>query len=473
MSVSRQEMARALQAIPSVDRLLGSAPFKTLAEQWRREGLRHYLQIRLDEYRQALRDGSQPPLSRDRLLTTLPKVWAEEWVLLVKHGTRRVINGTGVLLHTNLGRSVLPPAALKAVTTAARWPVDVELDLGTGKRAPRTRKLELLLRILTGTEAAFAVNNNAAALTLAVDTLARKRRLIVSRGEQVEIGGSFRLPEILERFAGRMVEVGTTNRTRIVDYEKGITRKGDVLLKVHRSNFSQEGYVLDTTLEELTALGRRKNCPVIYDLGSGRFDDGMEWLAEPTLAEGLAAKPDILTFSGDKIFGGPQAGVILGSVELVGAMKRNPLARALRLDKMTLAALIESIAVRLQQGGVLPTTRSLQRSRKEIEQLARDLKRELGATAIPGLKLQIVPSQGRSGGGAAAESNWPSVMLKIELRGCPAIRLARTLRNNKPAVMGLLRQDEFLLDMAGVGDEEIPQLARTLQRVLKKEASQS
>ncbi len=472
MSEKAKQMQRALQAIPSVDRLLGTPPLRRLAERWRREILRNYLQIRLDEYRASLNER-ESALDRETFLRVLPSRWASDWQALTDQGTRRVINGTGVLLHTNLGRAVLSASARRAVARAARWPVDLELDLDTGKRASRMRKLSVLLRALTGVEDAFAVNNNAAALTLAVDTLARKRRLIVSRGEQVEIGGSFRLPEILERFAGRMVEVGTTNRTRLADYEKAITRRGDVLLKVHRSNFSLQGYVEDTGLGELVELGRRTGCPVVYDLGSGRFDPGMEWLLEPTLEGGLAAGPDLITFSGDKVFGGPQAGVILGAAETVSALRANPLARALRLDKLNLAALIETVAARLATGAELPTRNVLVRDRKEIAGLARALKARLKADGPRGLRMRIVDSQARSGGGAAAESNWPSAAIAIGLTGGSGKRLATRLRAGKPAVLGLLRQDEFSLDLAAVAEEELPELARALLRALAKEEAGS
>ncbi len=473
MSQSRRAIERAFQAIPPVDGILATAPFTRLAARWGRDGLRRFVQIKLDAYRAELRAGTSKPLEREGFLKTLPGLWAADWRTLCERGTRRVINGTGVLLHTNLGRSTLSAGARKAVGEAARWPVDLELDLGDGKRASRTRKLEQLLRLYTGCAAAYAVNNNAAALTLAVDTLARKRRLIVSRGEQVEIGGSFRLPELLEHFAGKMVEVGTTNRTRIGDYAKAITRKGDVLLKVHRSNFSQSGYVQDTSLEELTALGRERACPVIYDLGSGRFDPEAEWLQEPTLVAGLAAGPDLLTFSGDKVFGGPQAGIILGRATAVASLRKNPLARALRLDKLNIAALLATLSDRLSldPGDELPTRRLLGRERGELRKAAEVLARSLRRPAIKGLKVEVVDSDARSGGGAAAESGWPSAAIKLELAGCRATSLARLLREARPAVLGTLRQDEFCLDLAAVTPEELPEMARVLRRVFSKEVA--
>ena len=468
MTPAPGELERALQAIPSVDRILASPAFAALAKDWQRDGLRRFVTLRLDAYRLALREGRAQALERDALLKQLPPAWAREWRALCEQGTRRVINGTGVLLHTNLGRSTLSARARRDLALAARWPVDLELDLDTGQRASRTRKLELLLRLLTGAEAATAVNNNAAALTLAVDTLARKRRLIVSRGEQVEIGGSFRLPEILERFAGRMVEVGTTNRTRIADYAKAITRKGDVLLKVHRSNFSQVGYVEDTSLAELVALGRERQCPVIYDLGSGRFDDEVAWLGEPPLAEALAAGPDVISFSGDKVFGGPQAGILLGPAPLIGALRKNPLARALRLDKLNIAALLATLADRLAVEVPVPTRGMLARKRGEIEALADELAALLTAPPIAGLRMERVATQARSGGGAAAESDWPSAALRLVREGLPAARLARELRDARPAVLGTVRQEEFFLDLAAITREELPDAAKVLRRVLDR-----
>ncbi len=464
------ENERALQAIPSVDKLLKAAPFQVLAKRWRRDGLRNFLQIRLADYRRAIVAGEHKGLSRDEFLSTLPRRWAAEWKELCLRGTRRVINATGVCLHTNLGRATLSAGARKAAATAARWPVDLELDLASGKRASRVRKLEELLRIYSASPAAFAVNNNAAALTLVVDTLARKRRLIVSRGEQVEIGGSFRLPEILERFAGKMVEVGTTNRTRLSDYARAITRKGDVLLKVHRSNFSQQGYVQETSLTELVELGRERDCPVVYDLGSGRYDDGMDWLKEPTFADALAAAPDIISFSGDKVFGGPQAGILLGDATVMKAIRENPLARALRLDKLSLAALIETIAARLEKESELPTRSVLSRKRGEIRALAETLANDIKPKLPKGTQVQIITSEARSGGGAAAESCWPSAALKVACDGKAASRLSKRLRDANPAVLGLVRPEGFILDMAAIDAEEIPALGRALLAALKQEA---
>ena len=464
-----KENERALQAIPSVDKLLGSPPFLALARRWRREGLRNFLQIRLAGYRAAVLAGDAGAMERDEFLRVLPARWAGEWNQLCTKGTRRVINATGVCLHTNLGRATLSARARKAVRMAARWPVDLELDLETGKRASRVRKLEELLRIYSGAPAAFAVNNNAAALTLAVDTLARRRRLIVSRGEQVEIGGSFRLPELLERFAGKMIEVGTTNRTRIGDYARAITRKGDVLLKVHRSNFSQQGYVQETSLQALVELGREKSCPVIYDLGSGRYDDGMEWLQEPPFAEALAAAPSLITFSGDKVFGGPQAGILLGDAEVMAAVRANPMARALRIDKLNLAALIETVAARLEEEGSLPTRSMLSRGRDEIRALAETLLESLRGAAPSGIRIETVDSEARSGGGAAAESNWPSVALRITCAGREATRLAAALRRGDPALLCMVRPEGLLLDFAAVDAEELPALERALRKAFAAE----
>jgi len=460
------DLERSLQAIPPVDALLATPAFAALARRWRRDGLRRFLNLRLAEYRAALRAGHRPPLARAAFLRQQAPRWAADWRELCEQSTRRVINGSGVLLHTNLGRATLSERAQRELALAARWPVDLELDLATGERAARTRKVELLLALLTGAEAAFAVNNNAAALTLAVDTLARGRRLIVSRGEQVEIGGSFRLPEILERFAGRMVEVGTTNRTRRSDYAKAIAKRGDVLLKVHRSNFSQIGYVAEVTLAELVALGAEQGCPVIYDLGSGRFDPGAEWLGEPPLSEALAAGPDLISFSGDKVFGGPQAGILLGRTETVARLRANPLARALRLDKLNIAALQATLSDRLALAAPLPTTAMLDRERGAIEALARELARQLTAPPIPGLAIEVQTSAARSGGGAAAESDWPSAGLALRVAGCSAQRLAQRLRAARPALLGTVRREEFFLDLAAVSREELPEAARVLRRIL-------
>ncbi|MDP6419367.1 MAG: L-seryl-tRNA(Sec) selenium transferase [Candidatus Krumholzibacteria bacterium] len=468
-----KQIRQALQAIPSVDLLLASPAFQSLERRWGREYLKNHLQICLEQYRRDLREGRQKPLTREEILGDLSRDWASSWKNLALAPTRRVLNASGVLLHTNLGRALLSPRARKDVATAASRPVDLELDLETGSRASRLRKVQSLLKAWSGAEDALAVNNNAAALTLAVDTLARRRRLLVSRGEQVEIGGSFRLPEILERFAGSMVELGTTNRTRLSDYASAIRRKGDVILKVHRSNFRQIGYVEEASLEELVTLGREKGSPVIYDLGSGRFDEGMDWLDEPTISDALSAGPSLISFSADKVFGGPQAGLVLGEAKIIDAMRKNPLARALRLDKLSLAALCATISGRMEKDGELPTRSLLSRNRKELDQRARTLARMIREEKISGLRLRRVESEARSGGGAAAEDVWPSAALQIQVRGLKAGRLSALLRKQNPSLLGIVSKEEFSLDLAALQEDELPLVVKALRKAIKERGNPS
>jgi L-seryl-tRNA(Ser) seleniumtransferase len=369
----------------------------------------------------------------------------------------RVINATGVVLHTNLGRAVLGAEAAAAVSAAAAGYGDLELDLDSGGRGNRLAPLREKLVILSGAEAALAVNNNAAAVLLALDTLARGREVLVSRGELVEIGGSFRVPEILERAGVRLVEVGTTNRTHPRDYEQAIGPDTALLLKVHRSNFEQRGFVAEVGLEELAEITRRHGIPLVEDLGSGTLTPvpGVELPAETLAPARLRQGADLVCFSGDKLLGGPQAGIVLGRSEIVEAMARNPLARALRLDKLGLAALDAVLRVLLEgRPERIPTLRALGADASELraraEKLALRLGQRLGAAA------GVTAEQERSavGGGSLPGFELPTWVVALRAARGPDALAAR-LREAPVPVLGRIRDDALLLDVRTLldGDE--------------------
>ncbi len=376
---------------------------------------------------------------------------------------RAVVNATGVVLHTNLGRAPLADGAVDAVVSAARGYSNLELDLETGRRGSRLGSLEAKLCELSGAEAAYACNNNAAAVMLVLATLAAGREVVVSRGELVEIGGSFRVPDIMASSGARLVEVGTTNRTHLRDYEGAIGEKTGLLLKVHRSNFSQSGFVTEVDLTELVALGRRHGLAVVEDLGSGTLLDLRgDGLPADSWAPGrVAAGADGVCFWGDKLLGGPQAGIVLGGREAVDAMRKNPMARALRLDKMSLAALDWTLGAHLdgRARDEVPVIRQLVESPDAIEARARELAEGLHAKLKPeGVEIETLPDRAPVGGGSLPgfELDTWVVVLRAPV---PASRLAAALRLARPPVLTRIRDDALVFDLRTVAAEEVVPLA--------------
>ncbi|HEU4428726.1 MAG TPA: L-seryl-tRNA(Sec) selenium transferase [Myxococcota bacterium] len=381
----------------------------------------------------------------------------------------RVVNATGVVLHTNLGRSVLGDAAADAVRAAAAHYSDLELDLGSGERGERLAGLETKLRLLSGAQAAAVTNNCAAAVLLVLDTFARGREVVVSRGELVEIGGSFRVPDILARAGVKLVEVGTTNRTHARDYESAITPATGLLLKVHRSNFEQRGFVAEVALEDLVAIGKRHAVPVVDDLGSGTLVDlrARGFPADSFAPARLASGADVVCFSGDKLLGGPQAGLALGTRDAIAAMRKNPLARALRVDKLTLAAL-DWLATALldERHDEIPTLRMLLASEAELEARARSLATQVGAAAAAhGLRATPERSEAPVGGGSLPGFTLPSFAVALD-GARSASQLSAALRAASPAVLARVHDGRVLLDVRTLlaGDDALVVSALTALR---------
>jgi L-seryl-tRNA(Ser) seleniumtransferase len=382
----------------------------------------------------------------------------------------RVVNATGVVLHTNLGRAVLAPGAARAAAEAASAYSDLEFDLSSGERGDRLARIGTLLRLLSGAGAAMAVNNNAAAVLLAVNSLARGREVVVSRGELVEIGGSFRVPEILVQAGVRLVEVGTTNRTHPEDYRGAIGGETGLLLKVHRSNFEQRGFVTEVELPALVEIGREAGVPVVEDLGSGTLLDlrakGMppESFAPARLASGV----DLVCFSGDKLLGGPQAGIILGSAEAVRSLRCNPLARALRLDKMSLAALDWTLRVVAEGRGEqeIPTLRQLGEPISTVEKRARELLARLDAVADARVTVELEETRAPVGGGSLPGFELESRAVTLR-GGIGAEQLCAALRRGPVPVLARVRDDRVQLDARTLlpGDETV--VASALRRALE------
>lgn len=381
---------------------------------------------------------------------------------------RPVLNATGVVLHTNLGRAPLADAAIEAMTAIARGYSNLEYDLDRGARGSRYSHCAALLRELTGAEDALVVNNGAAALVLALNTMARGRGALISRGELVEIGGSFRIPEIIERSGARLVEIGTTNRTHVEDYERVLAERGDVgaVLKVHRSNFALEGFVAEASVAELHPVATEADVPIVHDLGSGLFVslESLGLADEPTARDALRAGATVVTMSGDKLLGGPQAGIALGARSVIGAMRENPLARSYRVDKLTLAALEATLALYRDPERAfreVPVLSMLSVSISELRSRANALR---SALAGRGETPEIVNSEASVGGGAYPTARIPSVSLAF---AHDAAALEERLRLGEPPVIGRMLDGRLLVDLRTVPPRDDITLQKALTAALR------
>ena len=463
--------ATLLRQLPSVDELLRHSRLQPLVTPLPRPWAAAVLRRTLTGQRQRLsacpREELPSHLDQEALFRELEQALKAA----ARPSLCRVVNATGVIIHTNLGRSPLAAAAQEQLLQVAAHYSNLEYDLARGERGSRQEHLEGLLQELTGAQAALVVNNNAAAVLLALNTLARGREVIISRGQLVEIGGSFRLPEIMAVSGALLREVGTTNKTYLHDYERAITSETAVLLRVHPSNFRILGFTREVSLPELVALGRSYDLPVLEDLGSGCLLDlsryGLE--KEPTVQETLAAGADLVLFSGDKLLGGPQAGLALGSREVVARLRQNPLTRALRPDKLTLAALEATLRLYLEEPqavAALPTLKMLTRPVAALARQARALARVMRRRWGPRLKVEVRPSEARVGGGALPQASLPSRALALELPPLAPHQLESRLRQAQPPVIARVEQGSLLLDLRTILPEDQGALLAALEGVL-------
>ncbi|MFH1277339.1 MAG: L-seryl-tRNA(Sec) selenium transferase [Candidatus Eisenbacteria bacterium] len=452
--------------IPSVERLLADPEVGRATESYPRPVVVEAVRAVLDRTREALRGGGGPSEGDLREPATYVPALVAESERLLRPSLRRVINATGIVIHTNLGRSPLPAGAFDRARDLALRYTNLEFDLETGARGSRHVHAEGLLRRLTGAEAALVTNNNAAAVLVSLHALAKGREVIVSRGELIEIGGSFRLPDIMAASGAKLVEVGTTNRTRAEDYRAAVTPETALLMKAHLSNFRLEGFTENVTPAEMAGVGAEKGVPVLYDLGSGAFVK-IGWKGEPTVMEELRSGVAVLTMSGDKLLGSVQAGIILGRKAELDRIRQCPMLRAVRVDKVTLALLEATLLAYLDPDRVeanVPVLGLISRSLHDIQKDAEALREAVLRLGGGRVEAEIVDGESEAGGGAIGQPPIPTRVVEMTVAAVSPDEMAARLRRNDPPVIVRVKNDRVLVDPRTLFPEEIPLVAEGIAR---------
>ena len=455
-------LMKALQQIPPVNDILGRSELSELGSLLDQPFVSRLLNDVLAQTRKRLRSDDSEA-SREELSESIALELRRRIEAFLTPSLRPVINASGVILHTNLGRAPLPDAAIEHIRTMSIGYSNLEFDVGQGSRGKRDSHVAGFVNELIGSETAIVVNNNAAAVLLVVNSLAEGGEVLASRGEQVEIGGSFRIPEVIAKSSARLIEVGTTNRTRIEDYESEIGPDTRLMLRVHPSNFKIVGFTQRPSLEEFVSLGQRRGVLTFEDLGSGCMTDlsSLGITDEPIPRDSVEAGMDVVSFSGDKLLGGPQAGIIAGRKAVVDRIRANPMFRALRVDKLTLAAL-EAVLLAHLRGDLseIPVWRMLLAKEGELRDRAEAFARRAGSVAAP------VPLESVVGGGSVPEAPIPSWGITVSLDGVSAVELERRFRNGKRAVVVRIEDDRVLLDLRTVRREEEDDLLDALKEIV-------
>ena len=457
-----------LQQLPAIEKLLNTQEILDLQASYARDLVTEALRAVVADIRADILSGNQTQLPEhtEYAELTLQKIAAKTAPRM-----RPVVNATGTVTHTNLGRSLLSDVACEAIQQAAQNYVNLEYDIATGERGHRDRITEPLLQQLTGCEASTVVNNNAAAVLLALQTMARGKEVIVSRGELIEIGGAFRVPDVMAASGAVLREVGTTNRTHLRDYAEAINENTGLLLKVHPSNYKILGFTSTPSMEELTELGAQHGVPTMEDLGSGALVDmtlyGLPH--EPLVGERIASGVDVVTFSGDKLLGGPQAGIIVGKAEWIEKMRKNPMMRALRVDKLIIAGLSATLQLYLTDSTTMaeqfPMLNRYTRPIEDLHALAKELKMQLETLFEKKIDIQVSETYGQIGSGALPVETLPSVALVLEPSEISAEMLATQFRNATIPVIGRIKDGLFWLDMRTVYEREQAWIVETATEV--------
>ncbi|GAB4334789.1 MAG: L-seryl-tRNA(Sec) selenium transferase [Calditrichia bacterium] len=455
-----------LRNLPSVQEILLS--FSDAAERIDSRYLTPIVQKTLVQFREEILAGKyKGDASREELKAVILKRIQKTLQKLLAPRLRRIINATGIILHTNMGRAPLPPTALEKLPEILTHFCNLEMDVDSGKRGRRDTLVEDLLCLLTGAEAAVVVNNNAAAVLLAVHALANRKEVPVSMGELVEIGGSFRMPEVIRAGGAKMVAIGTTNKTHLADYRRAISPKTGALLKVHTSNYRVLGFTQSVELKELVQLAEEHGLPLIYDMGSGVLEDLQNWgyPHEPVAREILETGVDVVTFSGDKVLGGPQAGIIVGKEKWISKIPKDHLLRALRCDKLTYALLESTLKLYLQPEELpekSPVAGMLTTPMETLKERAAEI---VAAVNNEDLKMQIAETYSQMGSGALPLEKIPSVAVVITSRRLKPDRIAKRMRSMDLPVIGYVNEDRYWLNLRTVREDEIPHLISSLNRL--------
>jgi L-seryl-tRNA(Ser) seleniumtransferase len=462
-----------LRMLPGIDSILEFAKTEPFFEAVPKAILVRSVRTVIEDLRTAILDAGQD-VTEENL--------ADDLILeKVKNAARqamtpnliRTVNATGVVVHTNLGRSLLADEAVENLSNIAGRYSNLEFDLPAGKRGSRYSAVEDILCEITGAEAAMVVNNNAGAAFLCLETIAKEKKVIVSRGELVEIGGSFRIPDVMAKSGCILKEVGTTNRTHMKDYETAIESDTGLLLKVHKSNYSVVGFTAEVPLKALVDLAAKFNIPVMEDLGSGTFIDFSNYglVKEPTVQESVATGADVVTFSGDKLLGGPQAGIIVGKKDILDRIKQNSLTRALRIDKLTLAALESTLRLYIDPEkavDTIPTLRMLTLPFVQIERKADRLFKMLEGIGDSRVSVQLLNLSSRAGGGSLPLMDLPSKCVGVTIEGISANTIEKSMRKGIPPIIGRIEEDIFIMDLRTVQDDEFQIINDAIGSILKR-----
>ncbi|WP_130861469.1 L-seryl-tRNA(Sec) selenium transferase [Bacilliculturomica massiliensis] len=450
-----------LRNLPKTDEIIQREELASEIAGSSREIVLEAVRGAVDELRQSILAGEDAEIEMESILQAVKSRIRR----LERRNLRRVINGTGIILHTNLGRARLNPRIAAAIAEAAENFSNLEYDLDRGQRGSRHQHISALAARITGAEDAMVVNNNAAAVALCLSALAQDREVVVSRGELVEIGGAFRVPEIMEQSGAFLKEVGTTNKTKLSDYENAIGENTGALLKVHTSNYRIIGFTEEAALSDMAELGHRRGLPVLYDMGSGLLLNLREYgVDEPTVQEGLAAGADVVMFSGDKLLGGPQAGIVVGKKEYIERMKKHPMARMVRSDKLTLAGLEETFRIYLDREKAMkeiPVLEMISADRKELKEKALRLL-ALIEGRMGGCRAELVEECSQIGGGSAPMLDLPTFALAFSPEVMTVDQLEKRLRDHEIPIIARISRDRLLLDVRTIGEKEFSVIAKAM-----------